>query len=109
MSEAIEEIKEGIEPMLTRVQMMAPIIEMIMRGDMMLSYTALANFIDSPKDFADYKLQKKEPTKAMIYGSMVHCLVLEPRDFLNRYYPLDDEMICMEIGGAKPRATKKYK
>jgi hypothetical protein len=109
MIEAAEEIKEGIEPMLTRVELMMPIIKMIMSGDMMLSYTALANFIDSPKDFADYKLQKKEPTQAMIYGSMVHCLVLEPDDFLNRYYPLDDMAICLEIGGSKPRATKKYK
>jgi hypothetical protein len=107
--EAIEEVKEGIEPMLTRVELMAPIIKGLMDGSVMLSYTALSNFIDSPKDFADYKLQKKEPTKAMIFGSMMHCLVLEPGDFLNRYYPLDDEMICAEIGGAKPRATKKYK
>jgi PDDEXK-like domain of unknown function (DUF3799) len=106
--EAIEEVKEGIEPMLTRVELMAPIIAKLMSGEMKLSYTALSNFIDSPKDFADYKLQKKEPTKAMIYGSMVHCLVLEPADFLNRYYPLDDEDICQSIGGARPRATKKY-
>lgn len=107
--ETAEDLKEGIEPMLTRVELMVPIVAELMAGTMKLSYTALACFIDSPKDFADYKLQKKEPTKAMIYGSMVHCLVLEPDDFLNRYFPLDDEAICAQIGGAKPRATKKYK
>jgi hypothetical protein len=112
MPEAIEEIKEGIEPMLSRLEQMIPIIAAIMSGEMKLSWTATSNFIDSPKDFADYKLQKKEPTAAMNFGSMVHCLVLEPGDFDKRFYAFDDTDKVEELiaGGAKsPRATKVYK
>lgn len=81
----------------------------LMRGDMCLSYTALSNFQISPAAFVEYKLGKKIETDAMIYGSMVHCLVLEPDDFDNRYLCLDDAQVISEIGGAKPRATKLYK
>lgn len=74
-----------------------------------LSFSSLKQFMESPKDFIDYKLKKFEQTAAMIYGAMVHCLVLEPEYFEKRYHCLDDKDICMQIGGAKPRATKAYK
>lgn len=74
-----------------------------------LSYSSLSAFKSSPKDFIDYKLGVREETDAMLYGSMLHCLVLEPDDFENRYHILDDRDICVQIGGAKPRATKAYK
>lgn len=45
----------------------------------------------------------------MIFGSMVHCLILEPKEFENRYFILEDTEICSQIGGAKPRATNAYK
>lgn len=45
----------------------------------------------------------------MIYGSMVHCLVLEPEKFDARYFTIDDTNIMLEIGGAKPRSTTRYK
>lgn len=109
MSEEIEEIKPGVEPMLSRLDLILPIIEEIMKGNKKLSYSSLSAFIDSPKDFSDYVLRQRIETPAMIYGSMVHCLVLEPGDFLYRYYPLDDSDICEQIGGAKPRSTKAYK
>lgn len=109
MISEIEDIKEGVEPMLSRLDLMKPIVEDIILGRKKLSYSALSCFIDSPKDFSDYKLKERVETPAMVYGSMVHCLVLEPGDFLKRYFPLDDADICDQIGGAKPRATKKYK
>lgn len=95
-----------------RAEAIENIIGRLMTGEMKLSYTALSNFISSPKDFIDYKLQKKEETDAMIYGSMLHCLILEPHDFDNRYFAFDDSQKCNELiaGGAKsPRATKIYK
>lgn len=111
MSEAIEE-KEGIEPMLTRLDLMRPIVDDIVFGRKKLSYTALSNFIDSPKDFSDYKLSAKVETPAMIYGSMVHCLVLEPKSFESRYYTIDDSDMVEALrneGSKNPRATNKYK
>jgi hypothetical protein len=110
--ETAEELKPGVEPMPSRVDLMIPIIKKIMSGEMRLSYTALSNFMDSPKDFADYKLQKKEPTPAMIYGGMLHCLILEPGKFDERYFAFDDSDKVEELrqGGSKnPRATKAYK
>lgn len=112
MSNEAEEIKEGVEPMLTRLDLMKPIVENIFRGEGQMSYTSLSNFIDSPKDFSDYKLKAKEQTPAMIYGSMVHCLVLEPKAFEDRYYAIDDTEIfekLIEKGAKKPRAMAAYK
>lgn len=74
-----------------------------------LSYSSLSCFKQSPQKFIDYKLGVKEETDAMLYGGMMHCLSLEPSDFNNRYYVIDDTDKCNEIGGAKPRATKVYK
>jgi hypothetical protein len=85
------------------------IIGKIMSGESHLSYSSLSAFKSSPADFITYKLGKREETEAMIYGSMVHCLVLEPDEFDKRYHCLDDKDICFQIGGAKPRATKAYK
>lgn len=85
------------------------IIRKLMNRESWLSYSSISAFKESPKDFIDYKTGERKETDAMIYGSMVHCLVLEPDDFENRYHPLDDSSICLEIGGAKPRATNKYK
>lgn len=93
----------------TREDLTRSIIDKLMSGEMKLSYTALSAFAESPKKFIDYKLGQKKITDAMVYGRMVHCLVLEPQDFEKRYLAIDDTDICNEIGGAKPRATKPYK
>jgi len=51
----------------------------------------------------------KKSSKAFDIGSAFHCMVLEPEEFSNRYFIIDDEEICEEIGGKKPKMTKKYK
>lgn len=86
-----------------------PIVSALMKGESHLSYSSLKAFKKSPVDFINYKMGIKEETDAMIFGSMLHCLVLEPNDFESRYHCLDDRDICEQIGGAKPRATKAYK
>lgn len=74
-----------------------------------LSYSSLKAFRDSPTDFIQYKFRKKKTTDAMLFGSLVHCLILEPQEFENRYAVMDDLDICSQIGGAKPRGTNAYK
>lgn len=92
-----------------QINTLAPIIEGLMDHTGHLSFSSLKAFAESPATFVEYKLSKREPTEAMQFGSMLHCLVLEPYDFDNRYLCLDDADICNQIGGAKPRATKAYK
>jgi hypothetical protein len=92
-----------------RQGMIEQIIAKLMSGESWLSYSSLSCFKGSPKDFIDYKLKQRVETDAMVYGSMVHCLVLEPEDFENRYMVIQDDEICASIGGAKPRATNAYK
>lgn len=98
-----------LDQLLTRKDLVDKIIGRLMSGEKNLSYSSLSAFKKSPTAFIDYQLGIKEETDAMIYGSMVHCLVLEPDDFENRYFCLDDTVVCLNIGGAKPRATKAYK
>lgn len=57
----------------------------LLRGEEFLSYSALSCFGESPKHFIDYKFKDKKKTEAMLYGSVLHCLVLEPNEFNNRY------------------------
>lgn len=85
------------------------IVSALMSHEGHLSFSSLKCFKESPATFIEYKLAKREPTDAMLFGSMLHCLVLEPQDFEKRYLCLDDQDICNSIGGAKPRATKAYK
>ncbi|MBS1915703.1 MAG: PD-(D/E)XK nuclease-like domain-containing protein [Bacteroidetes bacterium] len=98
-----------MEALLTDNDLIEVIVSNLLKGESHLSYSSLSQFKDSPKSFIEYKLKRKEQTDAMIYGAMVHCLVLEPEDFPNRYLAIDDTDICNNIGGAKPRATKQYK
>lgn len=48
-------------------------------------------------------------TDAYDFGGAFHCMILEPEVFNDRYHVFDDENTCISIGGAKPRATNKYK
>lgn len=84
------------------------IVDKIMTGEKALSYSSLSKFLKSPKHFREYYTEK-EVTKAMEEGKMFHMACLQPEEFEKKYWVLDDTEKCVEIGGAKPRSTKKYK
>jgi hypothetical protein len=85
------------------------ILEAIIHQQDHLSFSSLNAFRRSPLDFIRYKLGIREETEAMVYGSMVHTLILQPKLFDSKYLIKDDFAICQDIGGAKPRATNRYK
>ena len=92
------------------------LISDLMDGSKTLSFSSLKAFRNSPNDFIDYVFREKKQTDAMLLGTLIHCLVLEPEKFEERYTVLDDEAKCIEIAGTdwqeegkKPRSTKKYK
>ena len=83
-------------------------IEQIMNGEKHLSFSALKAFMQSPKHFYAYKMDR-ETTKAMEAGKLFHMAILEPEKFKETYWVLDDSSKILEIGGSNPRATKVYK
>lgn len=53
-----------------------------------LSFSALRAFAKSPNHFLAYedaKERRGDPTPAMLFGSLVHCMVLEPLEVQHRY------------------------
>jgi hypothetical protein len=64
---------------------------------------------DGPQGLEYYLENGSEDNPAFAFGRALHTLILEPDEFLNRYYIFDDRAICKEIGGARPTSTKKYK
>ena len=62
-----------------------------------------------PQHLQMYREEGQKETDALIFGRAQHCLLFEPDFFPSRFYSIDDSDICEEIGGARPRTTKKYK
>lgn len=62
------------------------LIDKLQGGDFTLSYSSLHAFSISPRNFISYKLQEKKTTPAMILGEAIHCKILEPDAFKDRYY-----------------------
>lgn len=54
-------------------------------NEVIFSFSSFSRFMDSPRHFLEYKLDERKPTAAMNFGTLVHCLVLEPDEFENRY------------------------
>tara|TARA_R110000796_G_scaffold73842_2_gene165874 strand:+ start:3190 stop:4020 length:831 start_codon:yes stop_codon:yes gene_type:complete len=83
-----------------------------MKQNRPLSYSALKAFSKSPKHLIAYWNKVFTPTPAMALGSLIHVMILEPQEFENRYFALDDEEICLDLiaeGAKSPRANGKYK
>jgi exodeoxyribonuclease VIII len=78
-----------------------------------VSKSGLDKIAKSPAHYFHAYLSPDRPTReetpAMRLGSAIHCAILEPAAFPDRYGYLDDALIVAEIGGGNPRATAKYK
>jgi hypothetical protein len=61
------------------------LINGIIKKEINLSYSALSAFRKSPQEFINYKFRTFESTPAMEFGSLVHCMVLEPEKLEKRY------------------------
>lgn len=55
-----------------------------------LSYSSIKEFGKSPRNYIQYLYDKKEPTKEMIFGSLIHCLLLYPSLFQDQYIVAPD-------------------
>ena len=75
-----------------------------------LSYSALKYALQDMKLFDMYmKGQLKMDSEALTFGSLYDCMLFTPEDVKSRFMFLDDDAVCDQIGGAKPRSTNKYK
>jgi hypothetical protein len=66
--------------------------------DFKLSHTSLQAFSKSPRAFMRYKLKQREETAAMLTGTVMHCLVLEPHKFDEGYFILNADGPVQEPG-----------
>lgn len=62
------------------------LIEQIEKKEIHLSFSSLKSFNETPEQFINYKLSKFEATPAMIFGSLVDCLLLTPEKFEEEFY-----------------------
>jgi len=67
------------------------LIARIESRELSLSFSAINNFMKSPRHFLSYKLKTFEPTAAMIEGDMIDTLLTEPDEIENRFLILPDE------------------
>lgn len=61
------------------------LINRIESREMPLSFSAINNFMKSPRHFIGYKMKTFEPTPAMIEGNMIDTLLTEPEEVENRF------------------------
>lgn len=67
------------------------LIERIESRELTLSFSAINNFMKSPRHFLSYKLKTFEPTAAMIEGDMIDTLLTEPDEVENRFLIIPEE------------------
>lgn len=77
--------------MIIEPERISELVERISTGKERLSYSSLSAFRKSPRHFIQYKFDKKDPTTAMIFGSLLHCIVLQPDKF-DKKFILEPEM-----------------
>lgn len=109
MPEIIEEVEEVLI-ISDRQQKVDQLISDLLDGTKTLSFSSLKAFRNSPADFIDYCFREKKQTDAMLLGTLIHCLVLEPEKFAERYTVMDDTEIMAQLSDSgNPRNTKIYK
>ena len=77
-----------------------------------LSHSMLRNGYDNPEELALQFAGWRNPSsegEALGMGRRFHLALLQPEVYNETILVVDDDSICAEIGGAKPRATNKYK
>lgn len=103
------ELEEEVEIIDVQEEQVKEIIRQFLNNEKALSFSALKAFAESPAAFIQYQLRQRKTTPTMIFGSLVHCLILEPEKFPSVYAVLDDTAKCINIGGKSPRQTNAYK
>lgn len=63
-----------------------------------LSFSRLKALAESPRELRAYLERDKEPTKAMIMGSLVDCLLFEPEKIEARYYVMPEIVAITKDG-----------
>lgn len=76
------ELLDYVEPKESDIK---AVIDSLHRGDFTLSYSSISAFAISPRSFIAYKVKERKETDAMLLGTVVHCLILEPETFASRY------------------------
>lgn len=109
MPEQIE-TEEEVLILPNRQEKIDQLISDLMSGEKTLSFSSLKAFRNSPSDFIDYVFKEKKQTDAMLLGTLIHCIVLEPEKFEERYTVMDDTEIMVTLADSgNPRNTKIYK
>lgn len=79
-------------------------------GKNYLSYSSVKEALGDLRDWELYMLGKKKKTSdALTFGSYYDTMLFEPDKASDRFLIMDESSVLEEIGGANPRATKKYK
>ena len=67
------------------------LINKIEKNEVTLSFSSFKQFCESPRHFIQYKLNPKEPTSGMDFGTLVHLLILEGDKLEEKYYILPED------------------
>ncbi len=65
------------------------LLDKIYNDELLLSYSSLKQFYNTPKSFIKYKLKKFEKTQSMIMGSLLDCLILTPESLNEKFEIID--------------------
>src|SRR3990167_3918132 len=70
-----------------------------------LSYSSLKAFQKSPQHFIEYRMTKKEPTPALIFGNLLDVMILTPEEYERKYAIMPSDVkrpTSAQVNAAKP-------